>query len=78
MVIDEVLLNGALRDAAAKLTEEYLTQIAQFLNDVIINNLDDFQMRIHALKSELETYQAVETPRREIGFQHNDIESKDQ
>ncbi|MCX8531419.1 AAA family ATPase [Chryseobacterium luquanense] len=72
MVIDEVLLNGALRDAAAKLTEEYLTQIAQFLNDVIINNLDDFQMRIHALKSELETYQAVETPRREIGFQHND------
>lgn len=78
MVIDEVLLNGALRDAAAKLTEEYLTQIAQFLNDVIINNLDDFQMRIHALKSELETYQAVETPRREIGFQHNDIKSKDQ
>lgn len=76
MVIDEVLLNGALRDAAAKLTEEYLTQIAQFLNDVIINNLDDFQMRIHALKSELETYQAVETPRREIGFQHNDSEEK--
>jgi len=78
MAIDEVLLNGALRDAAAKLTEEYLTQIAQFLNDVIINNLDDFQMRIHALKSELETYQAVETPRREIGFQHNDAEEKDQ
>jgi len=78
MVIDEVLLNGALRDAAAKLTEEYLNQIAQFLNDVIINNLDDFQMRIHALKSELETYQAVETPRREIGFQHNDAEEKDQ
>lgn len=77
MVIDEVLLNGALRDAAAKLTEEYLTQIAQFLNDVIINNLDDFQMRIHALKSELETYQAVETPRREIGFQHNDAEEKE-
>lgn len=72
MVIDEILLNGALRDASAKLTEEYLTQIAQFLNDVIINNLDDFQMRIHALKSELETYQEVEKPRREIGFQHND------
>lgn len=76
MIIDDVLLNGALRDAAAKLTEEYLTQIAQFLNDVIINNLDDFQMRIHALKSELETYQEVETPRREIGFQHNDSEEK--
>lgn len=76
MIIDEVLLNGALRDAAAKLTEEYLTQIAQFLSDVIINNLDDFQMRIHALKSELETYQEVETPRREIGFQHNDEDEK--
>ena len=72
LIIDETLLNGALRDAGAKLTEEYLNQIAQFLNDVIINNLDDFQMRIHSLKSELETYQAVEMPRREIGFQHNE------
>lgn len=69
--IDETLLNGALRDAGAKLTEEYLNQIAQFLSDVIVNNLDDFQMRIHALKSELESYKAVEVPRREIGFQHN-------
>ncbi|MBW3521863.1 AAA family ATPase [Chryseobacterium sp. NKUCC03_KSP] len=75
--IDETLLNGALRDAAAKLTEEYLNQIAQFLNDVVINNLDDFQMRIHALKSELETYQEVEIPRREIGFQHNDESEKE-
>lgn len=71
LIIDETLLNGALRDAAAKLTEEYLNQIAQFLSDVIINNLDDFQMRIHSLKSELESYKAVEKPRREIGFQHN-------
>ncbi|CAD7799422.1 Proteasome-associated ATPase [Chryseobacterium aquaeductus] len=69
--IDETLLNGALRDAGAKLTEEYLNQIAQFLSDVIINNLDDFQMRIKALKTELESYKAVEIPRREIGFQHN-------
>ncbi|WP_435522701.1 hypothetical protein [Chryseobacterium indoltheticum] len=64
-------------DAAAKLTEEYLNQIAQFLNDVIINNLDDFQMRIHALKAELETYQTVEEPRREIGFMHNDENDKE-
>lgn len=71
LAIDETLLNGALRDAAAKLTEEYLNQIAQFLNDVIINNLDDFQMRIYSLKTELESYKAVEVPRREIGFQHN-------
>lgn len=72
LIIDETLLNGALRDAGAKLTEEYLNQIAQFLNDVIINNLDDFQMRIHSLKAELESYKEVEIPRREIGFQHND------
>jgi len=28
-------------------------------------------MRIHALKTELETYRAVEKPARAIGFQHN-------
>jgi hypothetical protein len=36
--IDQKLLNGALRDAAGKLTEEYLDQVARFLADVIINN----------------------------------------
>lgn len=72
MKIDDKLLNGALRDAAAKLTEEYLNQIARFLSDVIINNFDDFQMRIQAVKNELEPYKAVEAPRREIGFQHNE------
>lgn len=70
--IDESLLNAALRDAAGKLTEEYLNQIARFLSDVIINNFDDFQMRIQAIKTELESYRAVESPRREIGFQHNE------
>lgn len=72
VIIDQKILNGALRDAAAKLTKEYLDQVAQFLNDLIINNFDDFQMRIHSLKAELESYKAVEQPRREIGFQHND------
>ncbi|WP_370897099.1 AAA family ATPase [Chryseobacterium gossypii] len=69
--IDQNLLNGALREAAAKLTEEYLDQVARFLNDMIINNFDDFQYRIRALKAELETYQVVEEPRRAIGFHHN-------
>ncbi|GEM_PF-123955 len=72
LIIDQNLINGALREAAAKLTEEYLQQIAQFLHDAIINNIDDFQFRIKALKAELESYQAVEEPRRAIGFQHND------
>lgn len=69
--IDQNLLNGALRDAASKLTGEYLDQVARFLNDVIINNFDDFQYRIQALKKELEIYQIVEEPRRAIGFHHN-------
>lgn len=76
LVIDQEILNGALRDAAAKLTEEYLRQVSRFLNDLITNNRDDFQMRIQALKTELESYKAVEQPRREIGFLHNDEEGK--
>ncbi|MFP7657394.1 AAA family ATPase [Chryseobacterium proteolyticum] len=74
LVIDDVLLNGALRDAAGKLTEEYLQQVEQFLNDAIINNFDDFQYRIKSLRTELETYKVVEEPARAIGFHHNDEE----
>lgn len=69
--IDQNLLNAALRDAAGKLTEEYLDQVARFLADAIINNLDEFRFRIQALRSELETYKVVEEPRRAIGFHHN-------
>lgn len=69
--IDQKLLNVALREAAGKLTEEYLNQITRFLTDAVINNFDDFQWRIEALKKELETYKAVEEPRRVIGFHHN-------
>jgi len=69
--IDQKLLNAALREAAGKLTEEYLNQISRFLADAVINNFDDFQWRIEALKKELETYKAVEEPRRAIGFHHN-------
>ena len=72
LVIDQKTLDAALRDAASKLTEEYLEQIAQFLADAITHNLEDFQLRIKALKTELETYRIVEEPRREIGFQHNE------
>ncbi|KFF03579.1 AAA family ATPase [Chryseobacterium luteum] len=69
--IDQNLLNAALRDAAGKLTEEYLDQVARFLADAVINNFDEFKIRIQALKKELDTYKAVEEPRRAIGFQHN-------
>ncbi|PQA90133.1 AAA family ATPase [Chryseobacterium shigense] len=69
--IDQNLLNAALRDAGGKLTEEYLDQVARFLADAIINNFDDFKLRIQALKKELETYKVVEKPARAIGFHHN-------
>ncbi|WP_332021009.1 AAA family ATPase [Kaistella sp.] len=67
--IDSKLLNAARRDASAKLTEEYLNQVAQFIDDVSLNNYDDFPKRIAALKIELESYKVVETPRKSIGFQ---------
>ncbi|AZB20190.1 AAA family ATPase [Chryseobacterium indologenes] len=72
--IDQNLLNAALRDAAGKLTGEYLDQVARFLADVVINNFDEFQFRIKSLKTELETYKVVEEPRRAIGFSHNEEE----
>jgi len=75
--IDQKLLNAALREAAGKLTEEYLNQITRFLADAVINNFDDFQWRIEALKKELETYKAVEEPRRAIGFHHNGEEKSE-
>ncbi len=76
--IDKKLLSGALRDASAKLTEEYLDQIARFLDDVIINNFDEFQHRVIALKNELDAYRIEEIPRRAIGFHHNDEEEEEE
>ena len=74
--IDKALLNRALRDAAGKLTGEYLDQVARFLADVIINNFDQFQYRVQALKKELDSYKVVEEPRRAIGFHHNGEEEE--
>lgn len=74
--IDQNLLNGALRDAGGKLTEEYLDQVARFLSDVIINNYDQFQYRVQSLKTELDAYKVVEEPTRAIGFHHNGEEEQ--
>jgi len=76
--IDQNLLNGALKDAAGKLTEEYLDQVARFLSDVIINNYDQFQYRVKSLKTELDAYRVVEAPTRAIGFHHNGEEEKNE
>jgi hypothetical protein len=74
--IDQNLLRGALKDAAGKLTAEYLDQIARFLSDVIINNFEQFQNRVKQLKTEIDFYRTVEEPRRVIGFSHNEEEDK--
>ena len=62
IVINEKLLDSAFREAAAKLTGEYLNQVAQFLQDVSINNSDGFSKRIEILKQELDSYKMVEKP----------------
>lgn len=70
LIIDNHLLETALRDASTKLTDEYLNQIQQFIIDVSLNNNDDFPERIQALKSELNSYKIVEKPTKSIGFIH--------
>lgn len=72
IMIDAHLLEAALRDTSAKLTEEYLNQIDQFIQDASMNNYDEFSQRIEALKKELENYKVVEAPLKSIGFKHND------
>ena len=72
IVINEKLLDSAFREAAAKLTGEYLNQVAQFLQDVSINNSDGFLKRIEILKQELDSYKMVEKPAKKIGFTHNE------
>ncbi len=64
-------LQPALRDASAKLTDEYFEQISQFITDISVNNYDDFPKRIENLKQELQHYRIVEKPRQAIGFTHN-------
>jgi LPS O-antigen subunit length determinant protein (WzzB/FepE family) len=66
--ITKNLLEAAFKDAATKLTDQYLNQVEQFLKEVSRNNFEDFQLRIRALAEELEYYRVVEKPRKSIGF----------
>ena len=76
LTIDQKLLDGAFKDASAKLIPEYLNQIQQFIYDVKRHNEDDFSSRLTHLQKELDFYKTVEQPRREIGFQHSEIVEK--
>lgn len=73
--ISKSLLDAALRDAATKMTEEYLNQIQQFVHDVRLNNADDFSMRLYSIQKELDAFKVVEEPRRAIGFAKNGEEN---
>ncbi len=75
LIIDQIILDAAFREASAKLTEEYLNQVQQFIYDVSANNSDDFALRLTQLKKELDSYKIVEEPRKEIGFKHNGDEN---
>jgi SpoVK/Ycf46/Vps4 family AAA+-type ATPase len=77
IIISTVLLEAALREASAKMTEDYLNQILQFIQDVSVNNYDYFATRILEMKIELEAYKVQEQPERAIGFQHNGTSGKD-
>ena len=70
--IGQNLLDSAFRDAATKLTDEYLNQVGRFIHDVSVNNYDDFSHRIDDLKKELNSYRVADVPRRVIGFTHNE------
>ncbi len=75
--LDAKLLNGALRDARVKLTDEYLDSIDRFILDVSNNNFDDFPNRVRELIMELNSYKIVEKPRKTIGFTHNSDQNKE-
>jgi len=66
--LDKKLLDASFKDAATKLTDQYLNQVEQFLREVSRNNYEEFQQRIKALSKELEYYRVVEKPRKSIGF----------
>ncbi len=75
-ILDQTLIDSALREASAKLTSEYLDQMQQFTQELQINNFEDFPSRIITLQEELQHYLLVEIPPTPIGFQHQTIEEQ--
>lgn len=73
ITIDDNILNSAYKEAASKLTSDYLNDVQQFLQDASINSSDQFESRISQLKEELQFYMIKEKPSRSIGF--NTIEN---
>lgn len=71
ILLTEELLNGALKDASSKLTDQYLNQVEQFLHEASRLHYADFSARIEMLADDLEHYKAVPKAPSAIGFRHN-------
>lgn len=70
--IDQAIIDAALKEAAGKLTQEYLDSVLLFLQEVSINSEEEFYPRILTLQQELQFYMKKEEPIRSIGFNKED------
>jgi len=66
--INQAILEASFKESAAKLTNDYLNNVQQFVLEASANSYDRFASRIEGLKIELESYKAKEAPVRTIGF----------
>lgn len=70
ITIDQGILAASFKESAAKLTNDYLDNVQQFVLEATNNSYDRFAKRIDDLKKELDTYKAKEKPTRPIGFKN--------
>lgn len=66
--INQGILEASFKESAAKLTNDYLNNVQQFVLEATTNSYDRFANRIEDLKKELSTYKAKEKPTKPIGF----------
>lgn len=68
IIINQGILEASFKESAAKLTNDYLNNVQQFVLEATTNSYDRFANRIEDLKKELSTYKAKEKPTKPIGF----------
>ena len=68
ITINQGILEASFKESAAKLTNDYLNNVQQFVLEATTNSYDRFANRIEDLKKELNTYKAKEKPTKPIGF----------
>lgn len=72
LTIDRNLLEASYKEAAGKLTGDYLNSVSLFLQEASINSHEEFSSRILQLQQELQYYTKKEIPIRSIGFNQDD------